>query len=192
MALAFSTMLPLGTLLPDFTLPDVCSGKTVSAESLAPAPGYLLMVICNHCPYVIRVRKVLVAFANRAVEQGVHVLALSANDAESYPEDAPDKMREFARNEQFAFPYLYDENQELVRKLQAVCTPEFYFFNASRKLTYRGQMDDSRPGNTEPNDASYLELALQAILRGKKVAAEQKPAVGCNIKWKPGNSPSLS
>lgn len=182
-------MLPLGTPLPSFSLPDVRSDKIISSSSLPKAPAYLLMVICNHCPYVVHIRKTLVSFAQHAQTAGVVVLALSANDAQAYPADGPDKMREFAREYQFNFPYLYDEKQEVVKKLKAVCTPEFYLFDAERKLVYRGQMDDSRPGNQEPNNAYCLHAALNAVLKGEKVPEEQRPSAGCNIKWKKGNEP---
>jgi peroxiredoxin len=193
MALTYSTMLPLGTQLPEFSLRDVQSNIMVSSKSLPKAPGYLVMVICNHCPYVIHVRTVLTAFAVRAQAQGIQVLAVSANDAAAYPDDGPEQMKEIAENKGFTFPYLFDEKQELVKKLKAVCTPEFYFFDSSRKLIYRGQMDDSRPGQTQqPNNAYCLEAALQAVLTSRPLTIEQKASMGCNIKWKKGTTPEYS
>ena len=183
MALTSSRMLALGTVLPDFSLRDVRTNQLVTNFTLPAAPGYLVMVICNHCPYVVHVRKAITAFAKRAQAHGFEVLAVSANDAVAYPEDGPEAMATLAENEGFTFPYLYDQQQEFVKKLQAVCTPEFYFFDASRKLVYRGQMDDSRPRNHEANDAHNLETVLQAVLKGEKISGEQKPSVGCSIKW---------
>jgi peroxiredoxin len=183
MALTYSSMLPLGTPMPEFSLLDVTSNNLVSSATLPSAPGYLLQVICNHCPYVVHIQTALRTFASRAQRHGIQVLALSANDAKAYPEDSPAKMREMAKRAGFSFPYLYDEKQELVKKLQAACTPEFYFFDATRKLVYRGQMDDSRPRNQEPNNAYCLEAAMQAILRGEALTIEQRPSVGCSIKW---------
>lgn len=184
MALTQSTMLPLGTPLPDFSLEDVASGKRVTSATLPDSRGYLLMIICNHCPYVVHQRPGIVRFARRAQSHGFEVLAISANDASRYPADGPTKMRELAQADGFSFPYLYDKEQTLVKALHAACTPEFYFFDSSRKLVYRGQLDDSRPGNDRPNDAADLEAVMQGLLGGTPVPQEQKASIGCSIKWK--------
>lgn len=186
MALTPSNMLPLGTRAPDFTLPDVLSGKTVSLAALPPAPATLVMFICNHCPYVKHVLAGLVQLGRDYAGRGVNLIAISSNDAEHYPDDAPDKMAALARSEAFPFPYLYDETQAVARAYQAACTPDFFVFDSALALAYRGQLDDSRPGNGRPVTGADLRGALDALLAGQPVDANQVASVGCNIKWKRG------
>lgn len=186
MALTPSNMLPLGTHAPDFTLPDVLSGRTVALAALPAASATLVMFICNHCPYVKHVLSGLVQLGRDYAGRGVNLVAISSNDAEHYPDDAPDRMAALARAESFPFPYLYDETQAVARAYQAACTPDFFVFDAALKLAYRGQLDDSRPGNGKPVTGADLRAALDALLAGQPVAANQIASVGCNIKWKRG------
>jgi peroxiredoxin len=183
MALTPSTMLPLGTSAPAFSLPDV-SGKIVSIADFQNAPALLVMFICNHCPYVKHVRSGLAQLARDYQARGVAVVAISSNDAKSYPDDSPAKMAVEAKEAGYTFPYLYDESQAVARAYQAACTPDFFLFNRERQLVYRGQLDDSRPGNGIPVTGKDLRAALDAVLAGKPVVADQKPSIGCNIKWK--------
>jgi peroxiredoxin len=188
MALTPSTMLELGTRAPGFRLPDT-EGKTVALDDFAAAPAVLVMFLCNHCPYVKHVRQELARLGREYQERGVAVVGISANDAVAYPEDSPALMRQEKAEVGYTFPYLYDETQEVAREYQAACTPDFFLFDCERKLAYRGQLDDSRPGNTIPVSGKDLRSALDAVLAGRPVAAAQRPSVGCNIKWKPGNEP---
>jgi peroxiredoxin len=183
MALTPSTMLPLGTSAPAFSLPDV-SGKIVSLADFQNAPALLVMFICNHCPYVKHVRSGLAQLARDYQGKGVAVVAISANDVVSHPDDSPAKMAIEARDAGYTFPYLYDESQAVARSYQAACTPDFFLFNREKQLVYRGQLDDSRPGNGVPVTGKDLRAALDAVLAGKPVVADQKPSIGCNIKWK--------
>jgi len=183
-----STMLPLGTEAPEFSLPDP-SGKIVSLRNFADAPALLVMFICNHCPYVKHVAPGLAGLVREYQGRGVAAVAINSNDAESYPDDSPDKMAEEAKRRGYTFPYLYDENQEVAKLYSAACTPDFYVFDSQRRLVYRGQMDASRPGNNIPVTGSDLRAALDAVLAGQPVPKQQKPSMGCNIKWKPGNEP---
>ncbi len=189
MALTPSTMLPLGTSAPDFTLPDV-SGKTVSLANVRNAPALVVMFICNHCPYVKHLRSALAAFGKEYQAKGVSIVAISSNDAAGYPDDAPAKMVTEARDAGYTFPYLYDESQQVAQAYQAACTPDFYVFDREGKLKYRGQFDDSRPGNGTPVTGDDLKRAVDAVLAGKEPTATQKPSIGCNIKWKPGSAPA--
>lgn len=184
MALTPSTMLPLGTPAPAFALPDVVTGQNVSLAALPPAPATLVMFICNHCPYVKHVLAGLVQLGHDYVGRGVNLVAISSNDAAHYPDDAPDKMAALARSEGFPFPYLYDETQAVARAYQAACTPDFFVFDAGLRLAYRGQLDDSRPGNGKPVTGADLRRALDALLAGRPVDEHQIASVGCNIKWK--------
>lgn len=179
-----STMLPLGTDAPRFALPDTVSGATIALEEIRSPQGTVLMFICNHCPYVIHVKDELVRLARDYQPLGVAFLAISSNDVEHYPQDAPGLMRELAATSGFSFPYLYDESQNVARAYQAACTPDFFVFDAALKLVYRGQLDDSRPGNGRPVTGAAMRAALEALLAGRAVSDEQIPSVGCNIKWK--------
>lgn len=185
MALTPSSMMPLGTPAPDFHLPDVVSGERRRYADVAGNPATVVMFICNHCPYVIHVRSQLVALATDYLPRGVGFVAISANDAEGYPEDGPDAMRALAQAESFPFPYLYDESQQVARAYQAACTPDFFVFDHRRGCRYRGQLDGSRPGNGVPVTGKDLRAALDCLLTGKPVSTDQQPSVGCNIKWSP-------
>jgi peroxiredoxin len=188
MALTPSTMLPLGTEAPRFSLPDT-DGRTVSLVEFKAQPALLVMFLCNHCPYVKHVRHELARLGREYQAKGVAVVAISSNDVAAYPDDSPEKMREEKRQAGYAFPYLYDASQEVARAYHAACTPDFYLFDANRRLVYRGQMDGSRPGNDVPVTGTDLRAALDALLAGRAVNADQKPSMGCNIKWKPGAAP---
>ncbi len=183
-----STMLPLGTRAPDFSLPDT-EGKTVSLSDFADAPALLVIFMCNHCPYVKHVAAGLAALANDYQERGVAVVGVNSNDVESFPDDAPAKMTEEVKARGYTFPYLYDETQEVAKAYRAACTPDFYVFDRDRTLVYRGQMDDSRPQSGIEVTGRDLRAALDAVLAGQPAAEQQKPSLGCNIKWKPGNEP---
>lgn len=187
MALTPSTMLPLGTKAPAFSLPDT-NGKTVSIADSQGAPALLVMFICNHCPFVKHVRSELAHLGRDYLAKGVAVVAISSNDVQSHPDDSPAKMAIEANDAGYTFPYLYDESQSVARAYQAACTPDFFLFNRERQLVYRGQLDDSRPGNGIPVTGKDLRAALDAVLAGKPVAAQQKASIGCNIKWKGGTS----
>ncbi|MGA2445423.1 MAG: thioredoxin family protein [Opitutaceae bacterium] len=189
MALTPSTMLPWGTLAPDFRLPDAVSGRMVALADFAKNPALVVMFICNHCPYVQHIRAGLAAFGRDYQPKGVGVVALSANDVADYPEDSPAKMKAEAKAAGYTFPYLFDETQAVAKAYRAACTPDLYVFDRSRKLVYRGQFDDSRPGNGRPVTGADLRAACDAVLAGRAPAADQKPSIGCNIKWKPGNEP---
>lgn len=184
MARTESTMLSLGTTAPDFGLPDTVSGETLNFRSVSGSRGTLVVFICNHCPYVIHINSGLVALAKEIISNGIGVVAISSNDALQFPADGPEKMRLVAMREGYPFPYLYDESQEVARSYQAACTPDFYLFDASHRLVYRGQFDSSRPGNGIPVTGSSLRQAVEALLQGRKVPEEQYPSLGCNIKWK--------
>jgi peroxiredoxin len=183
-----STMVPLGTEAPAFRLPNV-DGRMVSIEDFKDAPALLVVFMCNHCPYVKHILPHFVGLAKEYQQRGVAIVGINSNDVSSYPDDAPDKMAEVSRSMGFTFPYLFDESQEVARAYGAACTPDFYLFDRSRRLVYRGQMDDSRPGNGRPVTGADLRAAMDAVLAGRPVSADQKPSVGCNIKWKPGNEP---
>ena len=181
-------MLPLGTAAPRFSLPD-CRGATVSSEDFASAPALLVVFWCNHCPYVRHVRGHFASLAREYQARGAAIAAICANDSQSYPEDGPEGMAEEARALGYSFPYLVDEDQRVARAYHAACTPDFFLFDAGRRLVYRGQMDDSRPGNGKPLTGADLRAALDAVLAGRPVGGAQKPSIGCSIKWKPGNEP---
>jgi peroxiredoxin len=188
MALTPSTMLPLGTAAPDFRLPDP-DGRLHSLAEFAASKALLVMFICNHCPYVKLLREELAKLGRECQSRGVAVVAINSNDIQKYPEDSPAKMKAEARAVGYTFPYLLDEEQSVAKAYQAACTPDFYLFDAQRKLAYRGQFDDARPGNGVAVTGRDLRAAIDALLSGKPVSAEQKPSVGCNIKWKSGNEP---
>jgi peroxiredoxin len=183
MAQTPSTMLPLGTSAPAFALPDTVSNRSLSLEQLKSDKATVVMFICNHCPFVKHVQKELVRLAHDYQPKGVAFIAISSNDAASYPDDAPDKMKQFATALGFPFPYLYDETQDVAKAYQAACTPDFFVFDPALRLAYRGQLDDSRPGNGKPVTGRDIRAALDALLAGKPVSPEQKPSIGCNIKW---------
>ena len=183
-----STMLPLGTPAPAFKLSDP-NGKVAALEDFASAPALLVAFICNHCPFVKHVRSQFAALARDYQARGVAVVAINSNDVKTYPDDSPEKMSQEIKAAGYTFPYLYDETQSVAKAYRAACTPDFYVFDKDRKLRYRGQMDGSRPSNSVPVTGNDLRAALDAILAGRPVAAEQKPSIGCNIKWKRGNEP---
>lgn len=184
MARTESTMLALGTAAPDFSLPDVISGRTISLAQFEGAPGLLVMFLCAHCPFVQHVEAQLGRLGRDYAGRGLGMVAISSNDAEAYPQDAPDGLRRQAERNGFPFPYLFDATQQVARAYSAACTPDFFLFDARRKLVYRGQLDGSRPGNHIPVDGSDLRAAMDAVLAGRPVNPEQRPSVGCNIKWK--------
>ena len=186
MAFTESNMLPLGTSAPDFSLPDTVSGKTRSLNDIAGSAATVVIFSCNHCPYVIHVNPEIVRLANDYLPQGVGFVAISANDAEKYPADAPEKMRELAQAVGYPFPYLYDETQLVARSYDAACTPDFYVFDKNMRLAYRGRLDDSRPNSGTPLTGRDLRAALDAVLAGAEPVAKQYPSAGCNIKWKQG------
>lgn len=179
-----SNMLPLGTTAPYFELPDTISDTLIDLETVKGKNGTVIMFICNHCPFVIHVNKEMVAIANTYSKKGIGFVAISSNDAIKYPQDAPDKMKLHAKNEKYPFPYLYDESQDIAKAYDAACTPDFYVFDEDLKLVYRGQLDDSRPGNSKPVTGSDLRHALDCLIENKKNTKPQKPSIGCNIKWK--------
>ncbi|MFD1424549.1 thioredoxin family protein [Laceyella tengchongensis] len=184
MALTESNMFPLGATAPSFTLPDVVSNQEVSLEALKSDVATVIMFICNHCPYVKHVQKQLVQLANDYLPKGVAFIAINSNDAVQYPEDGPDNMKKVAEEFQYPFPYLYDESQQVAKDYQAACTPDFYIFDGKLSCVYRGQLDDSRPGNGLPVTGSYIRAALESILNNEPIQVQQKPSIGCNIKWK--------
>jgi peroxiredoxin len=184
-----STMLELGTQAPDFSLPDAVTGRTVSLSEFHHAPALLVMFICNHCPYVRHVRGEVATIAREYAQKGVAIVAINANDPDRYPQDAPPAMRDEAETVGYTFPYLFDETQEVARAYMAACTPDFFLFDGERRLVYRGQLDNSRPGNEVPVTGRDLRDALDAVLDGGEVPADQVPSIGCSIKWKPGNEP---
>ena len=189
MALTPSTMLPLGTSAPDFRLPDT-NGKLVALADFKPAPALLVLFICNHCPYVKHIRSALADVAREYQRRGAAIVAISANDVQSHHDDSPEKMKQEARSAGYVFPYLYDESQSVAQAYRAACTPDIFLFDKNRKLAYRGQFDDSRPGNGRPVTGRDLRAALEAVLQGRPAPDPQIPSVGCNIKWKPGHAPN--
>jgi peroxiredoxin len=188
MALTPSIMLPLGTVAPGFALPDT-TGKQVALEDFKSAPALAVIFMCNHCPYVKHIRSGLAQFARDYIPRGVAVVGINSNDVQNYPADSPAKMAEEIASAGYTFPYLYDESQAVARAYHAACTPDLFLFDRNRRLVYRGQFDDSRPGNGVPVTGQDLRLAVDAVLAGKAVASNQKPSIGCNIKWKPGREP---
>ena len=184
MARTASNMIPLGTQAPDFELYDTVSHKQLNLQQLKGQQATVIMFICNHCPFVVHVNEALVNMANVYKSKGVSFIAISSNDAENYPQDAPDKMTVHAAANHYPFPYLYDESQDIAKAYDAACTPDLYVFDAHLKLAYRGQLDDSRPGNGKPVDAKDLKHALDCLLSQTENTEHQKPSIGCNIKWK--------
>jgi peroxiredoxin len=188
MAAVKSTMLPLGTQAPDFHLPDT-DGTMVALADFAAAPALLVMFICNHCPYVQHIREGLAAFAREYAGRGLAIVAINSNDVASYPEDSPANMAQEKRQVGYTFPYLYDESQKVAKAYRAACTPDFFLFDGGRRLVYRGQFDDSRPGSGRPVTGADLRAAADALLSGRPVPGQQTPSIGCNIKWKPRGAP---
>jgi peroxiredoxin len=185
-----STMIALGTEAPDFALPDVTTGRTVRRADFDDMKALLVMFICRHCPYVRHVREGLAELGRDYRDREVGIVAISANDPAVYPEDAPDSLAEEAREAGYAFPYLFDETQEVARAYAAACTPDFFLFDADRKLTYRGQFDSSRPDDGAPVTGEDLRAAIDAVLADRPVPQDQRPSVGCTIKWRGGNEPN--
>ncbi len=188
MALTPSTMLPLGTKVPSFALPAT-DGTIVRDSDFAAATAFLVMFICNHCPYVKHIRDGLAVMARDFANQGVAVVGIMSNNAAQYPDDRPEMMKVEKQDAGWDFPYLYDESQDVAKAYHAACTPDFFLFDGAHKLVYRGQMDDSRPGNNQPVTGRDLRAAVGKVLANEAVDAAQKPSIGCNIKWKPGNEP---
>ncbi|OGP83767.1 MAG: alkyl hydroperoxide reductase [Deltaproteobacteria bacterium RBG_13_65_10] len=188
MTLTPSTMAELGMKTPAFTLPGT-EGNPVSLADFDDAPALLILFISNHCPYVQHIRDALARLCREYQERGVAIVGINSNDVTSYPEDSPENMRKEKARVGYTFPYLYDETQAVAKAYRAACTPDFFLFDADRRLVYRGQMDDSRPGNGVPVTGKDLRAALDAVLAGRPVPKNQQPSVGCNIKWKPGNAP---
>lgn len=176
-------MLPLGTPLPEFELLDVVSGKKVSSKDLASPKGTLVAFICNHCPFVIHVRSVLIGLAHRAMDQGFSVVMINSNSVKSHPQDGPEHMKALANQEHWRFPFLFDETQEVARAFHAACTPDFFLFDSKSALAYRGQFDDSRPNNGKPVTGADLQKAIDALSNGTAPSTVQHASIGCNIKW---------
>lgn len=189
MAQTASTMLPLGTSAPDFSLPEPATGSTVTLADFRGSPALLVMFISNHCPFVQHIREALARFASDYQDRGLACVAIGANDVVKYPDDGPVRIAEEVQSRGYPFPYLYDESQAIAKAYRAACTPDFFLFDADRQLVYRGQFDASRPGNTVPVTGADLRAAVDAVLAGQPVSSEQKPSMGCNIKWKLGNEP---
>jgi len=185
-----STMLELGTKAPDFALPDT-TGKTVRLSDFDDAACLVVMFICNHCPFVKHMRDQIATLAEQYQQKGVAFVAINSNDVEKYPDDSPEKMAEEVKKVGYTFPYLFDETQDVAKRYKAACTPDFFVFDKDRKLAYRGQFDDSRPDGETPVTGEDLRMAIDAALQGNPIPADQqKPSIGCNIKWKPGNEPA--
>ena len=184
-----STMLSLGTEAPRFSLPDVVEGSIVKLDDFPQAKAYLVAFVCNHCPYVINLRSRFSFLGNKALDEGVAAFAISSNDVQNHPDDSPEKMAEEALEAGYRFPYLYDETQGVAKAYKAACTPDFFLFDAELRLAYRGQFDDSRPGNGKPVTGVDLQAAIDNVMAGKPAPKPQVPSLGCNIKWKSGQAP---
>lgn len=188
MALTPSTMLDLGTTAPDFTLPSI-DGTSYSLADRTIINGLLVVFMCNHCPYVIHIRQELVKKIGEYQKKGIEVVTINSNDFKEYPDDSPEKMAAAAAEFNFSFPYLVDEQQEVAQAYRAACTPDFFLFNAEKKLVYRGQFDNARPGNSEPVTGEDLGTAVDQMVSNQAITVEQRPSMGCNIKWRKGNEP---
>ena len=188
MAATESTMLELGTTAPNFSLPDL-QGEVVCIDDFWKSPLLLVCFLCPHCPFVRHVRREVARVAAEYAPRGLATVGIMSNDVEKYPQDGPEGMRREAEEAGYTFPYLFDETQAVARAYRAACTPDFFLFDASRTLIYRGQLDSSRPGNDVPVTGQDLRAAIDAVLDGRPVPADQTPSIGCNIKWKPGNEP---
>ena len=191
MAKTLSTMLELGTLAPDFSLPDVVTGRTITLASFRGEKALLVMFICRHCPFVKHVEHELARLGVDYLSRGLGIVAISANDVANHPDDAPHHLREMADEIGFTFPVCFDETQDIAKAYSAACTPDFFLFNKDRELVYRGQLDDSRPDSGQPVNGRDLRAAIDAVLFDRPVGADQRPSAGCNIKWKPGNEPGV-
>jgi peroxiredoxin len=183
-------MLPLGTPAPPFSLPDVISGKPISLDTFRNKKALLVMFICRHCPYVKHIQHEIARLGKDYADKSVGIVAITSNDPQQYPEDSPERSAAMAKELGFTFPFCYDETQEVAKAFRAACTPEFYIFDAARRLVYRGQFDDSRPTNNLPVTGKDVRAALDAVLSDTPVDQRQTPSIGCNIKWKPGNEPT--
>ena len=192
MALTPSTMLPLGTKAPAFSLPDVVSGRTITLETFKDRKALLVMFICRHCPYVQHVKEELARLGRDYGAKDVGIVAIGSNDVANYPDDSPENLKAMAQELGFTFPFCYDETQEVALAYSAACTPDFFLFDRERQLVYRGQLDDSRPGNGKPLTGRDLRAALDAVLAGRSVSPNQKPSIGCNIKWRKGREPAYA
>ncbi len=184
-----STMLALGTAAPQFELPDVVSGKRISLATFADKKALLLIFLCQHCPFVKHVQDELAKIGHDYSDRSLGIVAISANDINNYPDDSPEKLKQMAQELSFNFPVCYDASQEVSKSYTAACTPDFFLFDGSQKLAYRGQLDDSRPSNGIPVTGKDLRQAINALIEDQEIDFEQKPSIGCNIKWKPGNEP---
>ena len=184
-----STMVDLGTQAVPFSLPDVVSGRTITLDTFKDARALLVMFICRHCPFVKHVQRELARIATDYKSRGLGIVAISSNDAAEFPEDSPHSLKAMALEFGYTFPFCYDESQEVAKAYAAACTPDFFVFDRARRLVYRGQLDDSRPGNGKPVTGADVRAALDAVLSGAPVSGAQKPSLGCNIKWKAGNAP---
>jgi peroxiredoxin len=189
MTLTFSTMLELGTPAPDFSLPDVVSGQTISLATFSDKPALLVMFVCRHCPFVRHVQNEL-ARLGRDYQDAAGIVGISSNDAGMFDDDSPESLKEWAREYGITFPLCYDETQAVAKAYTAACTPDPFLFDDRRRLVYRGQLDDSRPGNGKPPTGRDIRAALDALLGGRPIDPVQRPSAGCNIKWKPGNAPA--
>ena len=185
-----SKMIELGTKAPPFALPDVSTGNKITLEDFAEKRALLVMFICKHCPYVLHVKPELIQLARDYASQSIGFISISSNDAQRYPDDAPERLAALAT--ELSFPLLYDETQEIAKSYRAACTPDFFLFDQERRLVYRGQLDESRPGNSRPLTGRDLRAAIDAVLSGNQVDPKQSASIGCNIKWKPGNEPDYS
>jgi peroxiredoxin len=183
-----STMRPLGQQAPDFSLPNI-DGKTVSLADFAGKRGLLVIFMCNHCPFVIHLRSALAAFGKEYQAKGLGIVGINSNDISRHPDDSPERMKQEATSAGYSFPYLFDESQEVARTYGAACTPDFFLFDSNQRLAYRGQFDDSRPGNSKPITGADLRAACDAVLAGQPISSAQKASIGCNIKWKEGKAP---
>jgi peroxiredoxin len=191
MVLTPSTMLALGTQAPNFRLPDVISGEMISLETFKIKKALLVMFICRHCPFIKHIQQHLAQLGQDYLETNLGIVAISANDAEKYPDDAPDHLKEMAQDLGFTFPFCFDQSQAIAKAYSAACTPDFFLFDAQRHLVYRGQLDDSRPSNNLPVTGIDLRQAIASVLDDQPINPDQKPSIGCNIKWKPGNEPNF-
>ena len=189
MALTYSSMLELDSKIPHFKLKNVLDDKIYASTSLSNEKPSLIMIICNHCPYVIHIRDSFLSFSNEYESKGLGIVAISSNDVLNYPDDSPEKMRDDALKFAYPFPYLFDENQEVAKAYRAACTPDFFLYDKERSLVYRGQYDSSRPKNSIPVTGEDIREATETLLKGEKITAEQSPSMGCNIKWKKGAEP---
>jgi peroxiredoxin len=185
-------MLPLGTRCPDFDLPSAVDGRQVRRDDLRDAPALLVMFLCNHCPYVIHVREGITALAHEYLDRGVVVVAINSNSEQTHPQDGPEHMKALAEGQGWRFPFLFDRTQQAARDFRAACTPDFFVFDREGRLAYRGQADDARPGKDVPVTGRDLRAALDAVLAGRAPDPDQRPSIGCNIKWHPGHAPEYS